>query len=115
MKGNNIINSFLSHSTVYWSIWINNVKIHKTFVLPSSDIELSMKENCRISQSLAMFHCHQFNIIHTEFSGGHMIVSIMSWVWSKPVLVKQAQKKQHLQSSKEIAIHKAYKVVKKVN
>jgi len=62
-----------------------------------------------------MFHCNQFNIIHTEFSGGHMIEGIMSWVWSKPVLVKQAQKKQHLQPSKEIAIHKAYKVVKKVN
>ena len=39
------------------------VKIHKTFVLPSSDVELSMKENCRISQSLAMFDCNQFIII----------------------------------------------------
>ena len=39
------------------------MKIHKTFVLPSSDVELSMKENCRISQSLAMFDCNQFIII----------------------------------------------------
>ena len=39
------------------------MKIHETFVLPSSDVELSMKENCRISQSLAMFDCNQFIII----------------------------------------------------
>ena len=51
-----ILNSFLSRTAIYWSIWTNDAKIHVKFALHSIDVKLGTKEDCRISQSLAVFH-----------------------------------------------------------
>ena len=53
---NQTFNSFLSRTAIYWSIWTNDAKINEKFALHSIDVKLGTKEDCRISQSLAVFH-----------------------------------------------------------
>ena len=112
----NVINSFLSRTTFYWSIWTNRQKIYKKIALPPIDVKLGTKEHCRISQSLAVFCGNRLNkLFIRNFYVENRSVSVMATSSSEPVLGKQAQKERHLQSLKEIATQKACLVVKKAN